>query len=207
MSRARRCCRSSWRGGFAPAWLRSAWCTGVVYVSFDEVPGSPASFSELPGEGAIPEIPTLPTRFDEVTEALSGLVANLSSTDFKGIVESVTNAMQGVNQLATSGELHSAIKELRPLLSSAHELSKALKVDAEKSGVVIDDAHGALAAFTETLESTKGAISPHAPLSVNLAVALSDVDKAAVAVRELADFLRRNPHAVVAGTKAHGSGP
>jgi len=193
--------------GFRARLASVSLVTGVMYVSLDEVPGSPVTFSELPGEGAIPEIPTLPTRLDEITEGLLGLVANVSSTDIKAMSESVTGAMHGVNQLATSAELHAALKELRPLLSSARELSRALKVDAEKSGVVIDDAHGAVTALTETLESTRGVISPHAPLSVNMAIALSDVDKAAIAVRELADFLRRNPHAVVAGTKTRGSGP
>jgi paraquat-inducible protein B len=193
--------------GFRARLASVSLVTGVVYVSLDEVPGSPAHFSELPGEGAIAEIPTLPTRLDELTQALEGFVANLSTTDIKAVGESVSEAMRGVNQLATSGDLQGAIKELRPLLSSAHELSKALKADAEKSGVVLDDAHGAVAALTETLEGTKGVISPEAPLSVNLALALSDVDKAAVSVRELADFLRRNPHAVVAGTKTRGSGP
>jgi paraquat-inducible protein B len=193
--------------GFRARLASVSLVTGVMYVSFDEVPGSPASFSELPGEGAIPEIPTLPTRFDELTQGLASFVANLSSTDIKSVSVSVSDAMRGVQQLATSAELQSALKELRPLLSSAHELSKVLKVDAERSGEVIEDAHGAVSALTETLHNTNGVISPQAPLSVNLALALSDVDKAAVSVRELADFLRRNPHAVVAGTKTRGSGP
>jgi paraquat-inducible protein B len=193
--------------GFRARLASVSLVTGVMYVSFDELPGSPALFSELPGEGAIPEIPTLPTRLDELTQGLAGFVANLSSADIKGVSASVSDAMRGVQQLATSGDLQGALKELRPLLSSARELSNVLKVDAERSGEVIEDAHGAVGALTETLHSTNGVISPQAPLSVNLALALSDVDKAAVSVRELADFLRRNPHAVVAGTKTRGSGP
>jgi paraquat-inducible protein B len=181
--------------------------TGVMYVSFDDVPGSRLFLSELPGAGALPEIPTLPTEFDEVTKAVGDLLSSLSSTDFKELSESVTDAMHGVGELATSGDLRSTIQKLPPLLSRVHALARSLNAAADQSGPVIDDAHGALTALTETLETTKGTIGPQAPLPVDVAATLTDVDKAAIAVRELADFLRRNPHSIVAGTKPRGAGP
>jgi paraquat-inducible protein B len=193
-------------GGLRARLASLSLVTGVAYVSFDEVPGSPLTFSEVSGPGALPEIPTLPTELDEVTTAVSGLLANLSTADFKGMSDSVAQAMQGVNQVATSGDLHAAIKHLPRLLSSVRQLTSALNTDADKAGAFVDDAQGALAALHETLQSAQGVVSPQAPLSVDLGVALSDVDKAAIAVRELADFLRRNPHAIVAGTKPRGAG-
>jgi paraquat-inducible protein B len=179
--------------------------TGGMYVSFDEVPGSPISFAELPGRDAVPELPTLPTERDEVTKAVTALVGNLSSADFKGMSDSVSEAMQAVSQLATSADLEAALKDLPHLLSAAARLTKTLNTEADKAGVVVDDAHAAIAALHQTLESAQGVVSPHAPLSVDLAIALSDVDKAAIAVRELADFLRRNPQSIVAGTKPRGA--
>jgi len=181
--------------------------TGVMYVSFDDVPGSPIVFSELPGSGALPEIPTLPTELDELTRAVSSFLANLSTVDLKGTAESVSGAMHGVSQVTTSTDLRAALENLPRLLSGLRQLTKTLNTDADKAGQVVDDAHGAVAALHETLESAQGVVSPHAPLTVDMAVALSDVDKAAIAVRELADFLRRNPHAIVAGTKPRGAGP
>jgi len=141
-----------------------------------------------------------------VTKAVSGLLSNLSTADFKGMSDSVSDAMQGVSSVATSGDLRAALKNLPRLLSALHQLTKTLNTDADKAGEVVDDAHGAIAALHDTLESAQGVVSPHAPLTVDLAEALSDVDKAAIAVRELADFLRRNPHAIVAGTKPRGAG-
>jgi paraquat-inducible protein B len=181
--------------------------TGVMYVSLEYAPDSPASYAEIPGPGAIPEIPTLPTKLDEVTQALSNLLSSLSTTDFKGTADSVSEAMNGVNQAVTSSDLKAAIEQLPRVLSGARALTRTLKADADKTGGVVDDMQGAIGALVETLDSTRGAISPHAPLSVNLGVTLVDVDKAAVAVRELADFLRRNPHAIVAGTKPRETVP
>jgi paraquat-inducible protein B len=184
----------------------TSFVTGVMYVSLDVIPDSPISYAEMPGPGAIPEIPTLPTEFQEATKAVNQILANLSKADFKGMTDSVAGAMNGVGELAGSDQLHGAVEELQPLLSSAQRLTKTLNVQANKAGEVVDEVHGAVGALVETLDTTKGAISPQAPLSVDLSMAVTDVDKAAVAVRELADFLRRNPHAIVAGTKQRRPG-
>jgi paraquat-inducible protein B len=176
--------------------------TGVAYVGLDEFPDAPPPvYSELPGRGAIPEIPTMPTEFEEFSSGVSSLLANLSSTDFKGMADAVSDAVKGVNQLVTSEQLQAAIAKLPGLLAGMSRLTATLNTDADKAGDVVEEARGALAALHDTLSSAQGVVSPQAPLSVNLSVALSDVDKAAIAVRELADFLRRNPHSIVAGTK------
>jgi paraquat-inducible protein B len=181
--------------------------TGVMYVNLDFWPDTPLHYAEIGGPGALPEIPTLPTELDELSQALHNLVANLSTADIKGLTDSVAQAMRGVGEVATSEDLRSAIKELPPLFSDAHHLTKSLQTDADKAGAVVNDAQVALGTLVETLESTRGTISPEAPLASNLTVAVSDVDKAAISVRELADFLRRNPHAIVAGTKPRPAGP
>jgi paraquat-inducible protein B len=182
----------------------SSIVTGVMYVNLDYVPDSPPpSYAEEPGPGAIPEIPALPTPLQEATQALNAVLVHLASADFAGTTSSISRAMHDVSQVAGSDELRSALEELRPLLSESRRLTKTLEVQANKAGEVVDDVHGAL---VETLDTTKGAISPQAPLSVDVSTTLSDVDKAALAVRELADFLRRNPHAIVAGTKPRGPG-
>jgi paraquat-inducible protein B len=174
--------------------------TGVLYVSLDLVPGSPATLAELPG-GAFPEIPTLPTKLEEATKSLSDVVANLKAADFKGMSESISKAALGVSQLSTMPELREALRDLPRVVSSAHRLTLTLNADAEKSGEVVDDVHAAMEDLRGAVKGARGMIAPHSPLSVDVSLTLSDVDKAALAVRELADFLRRNPHALVAGTK------
>ena len=183
----------------------SSLLTGVMYISFDEAPGTPMVRSEQPGPGALPEIPTLPTEMEELTKNATQFLANLTAADYKGAIDSVSTAMQGVSQLATSGDLQKALDELPRTLTSLRRLAGTIDNEAGKAGPVIEDAQGAMLALREALNSAQGVVSPRAPLPVNVGVAVSDVDKAAVAVRELADFLRRNPHAIVAGTKPTGN--
>src|SRR5262249_34651110 len=50
--------------------------TGVLYVSLDQVPGSPVSLAELPGGGPL-EIPTLPTELEEAQRSVVAVLSNL----------------------------------------------------------------------------------------------------------------------------------
>ena len=185
----------------------ASFVTGVAYVNLSEQPATKPQFSELPGPGAVPEIPTLSTELDETTKAVSELLAELSTADFKGMIDSISQAMNSVNQVATSEDLQAALARLPRVLSALRRLSDTLNTGAGKAGETVEELNGALSSLHDTLESTRGVISPQAPLSVELSATLSDVDEAAVAVRQLADFLRRNPHAVVAGTKPRGGHP
>jgi paraquat-inducible protein B len=194
-------------GGLRARLAPSSLLTGVTYVSFDEAPGTPTHHSELAGPGEVPEIPTLPSEFEEITKSVTQFVANLTDADFRGMADSVTGAMQGVGQITTSDDLHAAMRELPRALASAHRLAKTLDADAVNAGALVNDAQIALDALRSTLTDAHGVVAPDAPLSVDLGAAVSDVDKAAIAVRELADFLRRNPHAIVAGTKQRGKSP
>jgi paraquat-inducible protein B len=175
--------------------------TGVMYVNLDEAPGTPIHRSELPGPGALPEIPTLSAEFDELTASLNQLLSNLRAADVKGMSDAVSVAMQAVARLASSDGLRTSLDALPGAISSAHRLTRTLDADAAKAGDLVEDGQAAVAALRDTLAEAHGIVSPDAPLPVDLGAAVSDVDKAAIAVRELADFLRRNPHALVAGTK------
>lgn len=168
--------------------------TGVLYIGLDFAPGTPVRLSELP-DGGMAEIPTLPTELEEATKSVTDVLANLKAADFKGMIESISGAADGVSDLTRTPALRTTLQELPGVVTAVHELAKTADKTVGRAGVVVEDAH-------EMVETARGTIAPHAPLSVDVAQTLSDVDKAAVAVRELADFLRRNPHAIVAGTKA-----
>jgi paraquat-inducible protein B len=179
--------------------------TGVLYVSLGQVPDSPISYAELPGPGGLPEIPTVPTELEEVTKSVTEVLAHLKSIDFKGTGDSVSKAALAVDDLVRTPELRTALKHLPRLISAAHELAISLDADANKTGLAVDEARLAMETLRGTLASANGVIDPRAPLSVELARTLSEVGKAATAVSELADFLRRNPHAIIAGTTPRGA--
>src|SRR5262249_11398772 len=129
--------------------------TGVLYVSIDRVHQSPISLSKVPGSGGPPEIPTLPTELEEATKSAQALLVNLKAADIKGMSDSVSRAALSLSQLTSAPELRATLRELPQLISTLRELTIALSADSAKT----------MATLRETLESTRGAISPHAPLS------------------------------------------
>ncbi len=165
--------------------------TGVLYVSLDRFPGSPIELSELPNHEGIPEIPTLPTDLEKASKSLNALLDNLKQLDLKGTADAIARAASGIGELSESPELRSAIDRLPSLLLAVKELAVGINGDASKT----------FAAARGTLNEASGVLAPQGPLAVDLSRTLNSVDKAATAVRDLADFLRRNPHALIAGTK------
>src|SRR5262249_20273890 len=96
-----------------------------------------------------------------------------------------------------------AIDELPDTIAAARRLLADL--DA-RSAPVADDLRGVsadtrqtLAKLRTTLDSIQGAVAPDAPLFVELTPTTEQLGGAARGLRELADFLERNPNAVVFG--------
>src|SRR5262249_6707507 len=148
----------------------------------------------------------LPTEIEEMTKSLNDVLAHIRAIDLKGMGEAIARAALSVEQLTKTPELRTALKGLPRVVSGAGDLAESLHTDATKAGPAVDDARAAMVALRGTLENASGVISPHSPLATQVLRTLADIDKAATSVQQLADFLRRNPHAIVAGTKQHEEG-
>lgn len=62
-----------------------------------------------------------------------------------------------------------------------------------------DEARRGLESLRGTLDGVHGLLAPETPLAVELTRTVADLGRAARALRELADYLERNPSAVVFG--------
>ncbi len=58
-----------------------------------------------------------------------------------------------------------------------------------------------MASLRATLEAIQTVVAPDAPLTVGLTQTATDLSRAARGLRDLADFLERNPSAVVFGRR------
>jgi len=176
--------------------------TGVLYVEFDLLPGSPIEMMQQ-ANATYPEIPTLPTPLEEATRTVSDVLAQLKEIDFKGIGIAVREAVDGVNRLANNPRLVAAIDGLPAAVAAARRLLADLDARTAPLGegirTVSDDTRQTLASLRATLESIQAMIAPDAPLSVEVSRTATDLGRAARGLRDLADFLERNPNAVVFG--------
>ncbi len=177
--------------------------TGTLFVNLKLLPDTPLVLVSLDPDGEYPEIPTVPTQIAEVGRAATTLLANLDSVDFAGAIRSVQGAAASIGQLASSAKLPAALAEAEATLQSYRRLADRLDAgltpllaqlqaatgDARKALLGLDGAAGAAGRLV-------GA-QPELPFRVR--EALADVSRAADAVRELAEYLRRNPNALLVG--------
>ncbi len=178
--------------------------TGVLYVEFDLLPGSPVEMMQA-ATATYPEIPTLPTPLEEATRTVSDVLAQLKEVDFKGIGVAVREAVDGVNRLANNPRLVAALDGLPDAIAAARRLLTDLDTRTAPLGDglrdVSQDTRQTLASLRATLESIQAMVAPDAPLAVEATRAASDLGTAARGLRDLADFLERNPNAVVFGRR------
>jgi paraquat-inducible protein B len=194
--------------------------TGLLYVSLDIVPNAPPPvYHQL--NPKYREIPTMPTpvqqllanlsRFDAggLSEKLSTLVTRLDGSlgqlNVADINAGVTNLLVAANQLLARPDLTNSIPALRRTLDNAESLLRRIdgRVDP-LADTVTNTLHGAQKTFADLrggIQMLLGLLGPDASLRAELRDTLEELSNASRAVTELADFLQRNPNALLTGRK------
>jgi paraquat-inducible protein B len=199
--------------------------TGVLFVALDLFPDSPIKFVQPPGS-RYQEIPTIPTTLQKVQDILGQLLAKLDDVDFKQLLNSVTDAVKnlqglannkdlagafaGVNQLVNKPELHAAVRSLDQTVRSINQAADGvqkvagsldrsvatLSVDLKETLTGVRDA---VKQIQLTVANVDGFVDPNSPTTYELTKALKELSGAARSLRLMADFLERNPRALLFG--------
>jgi len=176
--------------------------TGVLYVDFDLLPGSPLVLVQR-DDAPVPEVPTLPTTLEEMTKSVSEILADLRSVDFEAIGKGVNDVVANVNGIVKKPELHAAVEQLPELVASAKGLVGDLRTRtgplATSAQGAVDEARRAAESARATLEDVRTLLAPDGPLAIEATRTVGDLGQAARALRDLADYLERNPNSVVFG--------
>jgi paraquat-inducible protein B len=159
--------------------------TGVLYIGLDIVPNAPPPvFHQLTPEYR--EIPTLPSDIQQ-------LLANLAHLDIRGLSEKLNGFVArldtGVSKLDfPEGVLVKRVDgRVDPLVDSATN--------------TLYDAQKTMAGVRVAFRNVADLLGPDSAVRPDLTQALEDLGNAGRAVADLAEFLKRNPTALVAGTK------
>jgi paraquat-inducible protein B len=177
--------------------------TGVLYVKLDLFPGTRGL--RMAGEvGApYPEIPTLPTQFEEVQVKAAQFFADLQEIDVMGLVEELKGTVAAVRRLVDSTDVRDAVArldetmaELDATMASLRQTSDATR---EALGPTLVELRHTLAEVRATAGSAGAVLEPDSPLVVALEKALGDAAATARTVKELAALLERQPDALVRG--------
>ncbi len=189
--------------------LTESLVTGRLYVALDIHPGSPAIYRGGP-DAPYPEIPTLPTPLEEIQRKASEFIAKLQTIEIDSLMLALTETFQGTNRLVNSPKLADAVASLDNSLKNAdaavvrlEELLASLQVEVAPVAANIDSTRTAATATLREAQSTLAQIrvllEPGSPLTYRLENALTELSAAAQALQAFADYLERNPGALVRG--------
>jgi paraquat-inducible protein B len=200
-----------------------SFVTGVLYVAFDLYPDNPAQFVQ-PRGSRYQEIPTVPTELEEVQEQVRDVFTKLAKVDFNAVALAMTHAFEGIDQLSKSPALKASLRSLEQTMpkvdeavvnirrlaatldKNANDLSSDLQqtsavarqtmveieTAAKQTGITMKEGEG-------TLASARAVIDPESITFYELTKSLHEVSGAARALRLLADYLERNPRALIFG--------
>ena len=117
----------------------------------------------------------------------------------------LTNLLVSVNQVVRSPNLTNSLNSLHRTLDEYRLLSETVraKVDPLANGadITLKEAQATLVELRQSLQNVRDLLAPQAPLRRDVAVTMDELAEAARSIRALADFLNRNPNALLSGRK------
>ncbi len=202
--------------------------TGLLYVELDFL--DPLVYPATPRAdlaSTYVEMPAVPSAISEFQANLTEILNDVKKIDFNGIAREVqglladvrkkinamdtgalvaewTQAGASVRELAASPEL----KQTFVSLAAASQKLDTILADYEANGPkgenlakMIEDVRGTVTAFNSTALTAQKFINAQQSLGDDASQALVQLGEAAAAVHALADFLERNPSALLTGRK------
>ncbi len=160
--------------------------TGRLYIALDFVPK--AARAKFDAGAAVPTLPTVPGAFSDMQTQFAETVDRLSKVRFDEIGNNLNETLKSAG---------AATAALQLTLQGADSTIRQLGPDAQKS----------LAGLRDTLASAQRALdqagrnltADDAPLQRQTTQTLAELQRAAQAMRVLADYLQRHPESLLRG--------
>jgi len=195
--------------------------TGLQFVELDFFDPQQFPAPHLESENAYPVVPTLRSGMSELVENLSKVANNLNKVDFAGLshelqtllasanqqvaavdlktmVAKVTAAAESIETLASSDEAKAAFGNLNKTATDVQGLVAKLNTQVEPvSAELVRSLHS----FRDAAESVEKLLGPQSGLGDETIKTLRQITETAASLQELADFLERNPNALITGKK------
>jgi len=183
--------------------------TGLKYIGLDLDPTAPPPAPPVEGL-PYPEIPTVSTGFEALEEEIYGMISELGAVKLDTLVTTATEAFARFGSLASKPELAATLEALPRTLQNLNttiEDLQGLMAGIDSSLVPMRDGVLATASqATETMESLQvriervsAVLEPDSPILIQFEQAMSELSSASRAMRNLADYLERNPSALIRG--------
>ena len=199
--------------------------TGMLFIELDYVDdlSSPAFVQQ---DVILKEIPTIPSPLAEIGESATDIIARISTIDIKSINDELVSLLQRLNEsikdiefkkintsileavdsfrsLAESEQLIRSLEQFRETMQAYRLLAVNVggKVDTGMEEVLksLDEFQTAMKDFQATNKKLQAFMEPDTTLWYEMEETLHGISEAAEEIRDLADYLERNPRSLLTG--------
>lgn len=202
--------------------------TGLLFVELDfyDPLQYPPGAGVADARGLV--VPAVPSAISEYQASLSEILSDLKRVDFAGLSRNLTamlttanqklqaidtarlserwaKAAEAVETMATDPEikkafvnLNAASTDLRALIA---RIDAQVQPSSDKLAQTLEDARKVLAEFNAAATGAQRFIAAQSGLGAEATKTLAELREAAASVQRLADFLERNPNALITGRK------
>ena len=189
---------------------------GATDDKYIVVPPTPSEISELRASAAtlLANATTVLAKMEQIdfqglSEDLKKLAVEarqrIDGADFKGLVDQWKKTGASVDALARSPDALRAFDNLNQTLDQLRTTMGRLDTQVDSNGqelkATLVQAKAALESFNTAARSARGFIDAQQNFGSDTSRALEKVADAAESIQRLADFLERNPNAIVSGRK------
>jgi paraquat-inducible protein B len=205
-----------------------SYATGLVFVELDFVDPKQNPAPPPPPNQKYVVVPSIPSPISGFQNSLTEILTNLKRTDFaglsraltaliadtrtkldavdlKGVVDQWKKTGEQVETLASNPEFKKTLDNLNGAIADLRGAIAKIDAQVEPTGVQLRDtlaeAKRTIASFDDTAATARKFINRNAVVGDQLAETLQHLNDAADSVRRLADFLERNPNALITGKK------
>lgn len=157
--------------------------TGQAFIAIDMFPDAPRAKVNVAQRPL--EIPVVPGPFDNLETNIASIVKKLDKVEYQAI----------------GADLRKTLATLTEALETTNTALK--RIDAE----TVPELNAALKDLRQTLKSADALLASGSPAETELRQALREVARAAASIRNLADYLERQPQSIIRGKPAQEANP
>jgi len=183
--------------------------TGQLYIDLDFHPDQAPRLLDIPTR--YPQIPTAPTKLQVLGDRIEKLATAISDLPFDEIARNLSEALVAIRDVARAPEIRKALaaagsagQDLSRTLGTVDRLVNDLRGKVNEVDVrqVVSDLHRTLEAAEKGLVQVQSTLAGTSGAQREFSHTLSEISRAAAAIRTLADYLERNPSSLLVGKPA-----
>lgn len=175
--------------------------TGLRYIDLSMRPDIPPKLVNDPTM-EYPEIPVAPAVSQQLQRQATKILSRLSEVDYVALVESVRSLVDSLQEIVSSPELATTLKEAHTLVRNLNAAVTELRRVARSlgpDGTIGEPLAEAIAKSAGAAQSLERLLHPEGGFSIQLEDTLTEVDEAARSLRTLAEQISRDPGSLIRG--------